>query len=203
MSFTLAGNLSSPPVILFNIEIAFSAEGKNIRLLIAEVLLCAPSGNLARFKKQQDWTSRNAVLLPPFLTDSAILHSKSDAGKLLKIFACSITEWASDADSSSEADEANDNNSVVTIEATETKKPGKAKQASAKTAAAKTLATIADDCDDILAFLQAVAVKSPRFLAAPLSLRPDKRTRLVPKMDRHEPTKATHAGPTRPPGSHG
>ena len=34
-----------------------------------------------------------------------------------------------------------------------------------------------------MAFLQAVAVKSPRVLAAPLSLRADKRARLVPTMD--------------------
>ena len=67
----------------------------------------------------------------------------------------------SDADSSSEADEANDDDSVVTIEAAEAKNPGKAKQASAKTAAAETLATITDDCDNVLAFLQAIAVKSP------------------------------------------
>ena len=49
-------------------------------------------------------------------------------------------------DSSSEADEANDDDSVVTIEATEAKEnPGTAKQASAETAAVKTLATITDN----------------------------------------------------------
>ena len=79
------------------------------------------------------------------MTDATILHSESDAGKLLNIFARSITEWALDADSSNEADEANNDDSVVVIEAAEAKaNPGKAKQASAKTAAAKTLATIAD-----------------------------------------------------------
>ena len=114
----------------------------------------------------------------------------------MKIFSRSITEWASDADPSSKANKASDDNSVVTIEAAKTKKPGKAKQASAKTAAAETknlgnakqasaetaaakmLATIANDCDDVLAFLQAVAVKSPRALAAPLSLCVDKRERV-------------------------
>ena len=45
-------------------------------------------------------------------------------------------------------------------------------------AAAKTLASIADDCDNVLAFLQAVAVESPRVLAAPLSLCMDKRVRV-------------------------
>ena len=40
------------------------------------------------------------------MTEAAILHGESDAGELLKIFARSITEWESDADSSSEADEA-------------------------------------------------------------------------------------------------
>ena len=42
----------------------------------------------------------------------------------------------------------------------------------------KTLATIAANCDDILAFLQDVAVKSPRIIAAPLSLCADKRARV-------------------------
>ena len=99
MAFALSGDLSSPSVILFNIKIAFAADGDNICLPIVEVLLCT--------KKQRDWTSRNAVLLPPFLTEAATLHSDSDAGELLKIFACYITEWASNADSSIEADDAN------------------------------------------------------------------------------------------------
>ena len=95
------------------------------------------------------------------LTETAILHGKLDAGELLNIFARSIMEWASDADLLSETDEANYNNSFVTIEAVEAKNLVKGKQASATTAAAKTLETIEDDCDDVLAFLQAVAVKSP------------------------------------------
>ena len=178
VAISLAGDLSSPSVISFKNEIDFAADDDKIRLPIAEVLLLAASGNLTQSKKQRDWTPRNSVLLPPFLTEAAIHHDKSDAGYLLKIFACSITEWASDADSSSEADEANDENSVATIEAEEAKEsranPDKAKKASAKTAAANTLATIADYCDDVLAFLQAVAVKSTRVLAAPLSLCADK-----------------------------
>ena len=160
MDFALAGDLSSPSVISFKIDIAFAADGDKIRLPIAEVLLCAAAGDLARSKKHRDWTPQNAVLLPSLLTEAAILHGELDAGDLLKIFARSITEWASDTDSLSGEDEANDNNIAVTIEAAEAKaNPGKAKNASAKTAAAETLATIADDCDDVLAFLHAVAVK--------------------------------------------
>ena len=41
VAFALAGDLSSPSVISFNIEIAFAADGDNIRLLISEVLLRA------------------------------------------------------------------------------------------------------------------------------------------------------------------
>ena len=81
----------------------------------------------------------------------------------MNIFACSITEWASDAAPPSEADEASADNSIVTVrlpEAPEGKKAGKTKQASAETAATDNLATIADNCDDVLVFLQAVAVKS-------------------------------------------
>ena len=41
VAFSLAGNLSSPSVISLKIEIAFAADGSNIRLPIAEVLLRA------------------------------------------------------------------------------------------------------------------------------------------------------------------
>ena len=145
--------------------------------------------------------SRNAILLPKFLTEAAIIHGKSDTSELLKIFSRSITEWALDAAPTSEADEASNDNSVVKVEATEekksdktkqdsdktaavktasseTKKPGKSKQASAEMADAEMLASIADDCDNVLAFFQAVAVKSPRVIAAPLSLCADKRVRV-------------------------
>ena len=74
VAFALAGDLISPSVISFNIDIAFAADGEKIRLPIAEVLLRAAAGNLARSKKQCDWTTRNAVLLPPFLKEAAILH---------------------------------------------------------------------------------------------------------------------------------
>ena len=67
-------------------------------------------------------------------------------GELLKIFACAITEWAKDEDTTNEADKANDDDSIVTVEAEDAKtKPGRAEQAAAKTAYAKTLTTIADD----------------------------------------------------------
>ena len=68
VDFSLAGDLRSPSVISLKIEIAFSADGDQIRLPITEVLLRAAAGNLTQSKKQRDWTPRNAVLLPPFLT---------------------------------------------------------------------------------------------------------------------------------------
>ena len=66
----------------------------------------------------------------------------------------------------------------VNTPAIEARKLGKAKQDSAETAAAETLAPFAVNCDEILAFLQAVTVKSPRVIAAPLSLRADKKARV-------------------------
>ena len=133
-------------------------DGDKIRLPIAEFLLRNAAGDLDRWKKQRDWTPQNAILLPPFLTEAAILHGESDAGKLLKIFARSITEWAKEGENASRVDDDNDEDSVVTIEAEDkkTEKPGKSKQATAET-----WNTIVDDCDEILTFLQAVAVKSP------------------------------------------
>ena len=83
-AFNLAGNLGSPSVIYFNLEIAFAPDGKKTGLLIADVLLRAATGDLVRLKKQRDWPSRNAFLLPPFLTEAAILHGEPDAGELIK-----------------------------------------------------------------------------------------------------------------------
>ena len=40
------------------------------------------------------------------------------------------------------------------------------------------MTSFAVDCDDVLAFVQAVTVKSPRVIAAPLSLRADKKARV-------------------------
>ena len=51
VAFSLMGDLSSSSLVLFNIEIAFAADGDKIRLPIAEVLLCAAAGNLTQLKK--------------------------------------------------------------------------------------------------------------------------------------------------------
>ena len=92
MAFALAGNLSSPSVISLRIEIDFSVDGNKIRLPIAEFLLHTAAGDLARSKKHRHWTPRNAVLLPPYLKEAAILHGELDEGDLLNIFARYIME---------------------------------------------------------------------------------------------------------------
>ena len=74
VAFALAGDLSSPYGVSVNMDIASSADGDKIRLLITEVILCAAADNLLKSKKQQDWKPRNVVLLPPFLAESEILH---------------------------------------------------------------------------------------------------------------------------------
>ena len=79
VAFALAGDLSSPSVISLKIKIYFAADADKIRFPISEFLLCAASGNLTRSKKERDWSLRNAVLVPQFLTEAAILHGESDA----------------------------------------------------------------------------------------------------------------------------
>ena len=69
MAFALAGDLSSPSVISLKIDIDFAVDGDKICLPIAEVLLCAAAGNLARSPKQQALTPRTAVLLIEFHTE--------------------------------------------------------------------------------------------------------------------------------------
>ena len=81
-AFALASDLGSPSVISFNLDIAFAPEGDKIRLLITEPLVRAAAGDLTGSKKQRDWQSLNAVLLPPFLMEVAILHGKSDSGEI-------------------------------------------------------------------------------------------------------------------------
>ena len=61
-------------------------------------------------------------------------------------------------ENTSEADDSNDKDSVITIKTEDEKS---AKLGTAKQATAKTLTTIADDFDDVLAFLKSVAVKYP------------------------------------------
>ena len=127
----------------------------------------APLGDLARLKNLQDWTPHNAVILPPFLTEAVILHGESDAGELMKNFARFITEWAKKGETVSGEDDDNDEYSEVSLEAEDKKK---AKTFKAKQSTAKTLTTITDDCDDVLAFLQAVTVNSPLVIMDPLSV---------------------------------
>ena len=167
VAFTLARNLASPSLVSIKMDIAFSAESNNIRIPITEVLLRAPASDLVRSKKQWDWTPHNAILLPPFLTEAAILDCDSDEGKLLNIFALSIIDWEKESENTSGYAAAADDNGEDGVEAEDkkTSKKGKAKQATVKT-----LATIVDNCNDVLAFLQAIICKSTQFTAVPLSL---------------------------------
>ena len=93
---------------------------------------------------------------------------ETTAEALLKIFEDRITEQdlenaaeESDADKESRSDEDNEKISKKIL----------TKDAMARDATE----IITADCDNILAFLQAVALKSPRIQAAPLLLRADKR----------------------------
>ena len=94
MAFSLAGSLDSTSVVLIDMDIAFATDGNKIHLPITSFLLCAAAGNLVCLEKQRYWTLHNAVLLPSFLTEAAILNRGSDAGELLNIFSHSVAERA-------------------------------------------------------------------------------------------------------------
>ena len=64
---------------------------------------------------------RNAVLLPPLLTEDAILHMESDTGNILKIFDRFITEWAKERVTASGEDNDNNKDSKVSVESEEEK----------------------------------------------------------------------------------
>ena len=122
-ALALTGSLNSLSVVSIKIIIVFSTDGEKICLPITEVLLCAAAGNIVWSKKQQDWMPRNAVLIPPFLTEATILDGGSDAGDLLKIFTQYVTERAEEGEENGGDDEDDyDNNSEGDKETEEYKK---------------------------------------------------------------------------------
>ena len=177
VDFSLVGDLSPPSIVSIKTDIAFAADNDKISLLIEEALLRATAGDLTRSNKQRHWTPRNSALIPPFLTEAAVLHRELDAGETLEILARSITEWATEGEKSSREDDNNDDDEYrkggVEAEDEKTTKKDKANQANAKT-----LSTIADNCDDVLGLHHAVAVKSPQVIAVPLSFCAEKRMRV-------------------------
>ena len=96
-AFSLAGSLEAPSVVSIDIKRAFYGNGEKIRLPTMEVLLhAATAGELAKPKKLREWTSRNAVLLHPSLTEIGLTNGESAAEVLLNIFAGSINEQEAD-----------------------------------------------------------------------------------------------------------
>ena len=152
--FALAGSLKSATVVLIDIERAFAGYGEKIRLPKTEVLLRAAAGKLVKLKKLRDWTARNDVLLPPFLTEIILTIGENTVKALLKIFSERITEKEAE-------------NSVKESDMDKEIRFDKDNKRSAKTRLMK-YATARDatdgitaDCNNILAFLQAVALKAP------------------------------------------
>ena len=91
-AFALTGSLDSSSVVFIDVNITFAMDDEKICLPIVEVLLRASDGNLARSKKQDYWTPRNAFLLSSFLMEAEILETS--VKDFLKIFARSITKRA-------------------------------------------------------------------------------------------------------------
>ena len=73
-------------MVLIDINLAFAKDGKNIRLSMTEVLIRAATSDLAKSKNPRNWTSRNTLLLPPFLTETVVTDGDTVAEALLKIF---------------------------------------------------------------------------------------------------------------------
>ena len=81
----LVGYLEAPTAVLIDAEHAFAGYGKKIRIPMTDVLLRAAAANLDKSKKLRYWTSRNAILILPFLTDSVVADRETTAEALLKI----------------------------------------------------------------------------------------------------------------------
>ena len=59
---------------------------------MTEFFLHANAGELAKLNKLRDWTSRNAVLLPPFLTDTVLDNRETAVEALMNMFSESINK---------------------------------------------------------------------------------------------------------------
>ena len=147
-------------MVLIDIERAFHSNGEDLCLPTTEVLLCIAVGKLVKLKKLQNWTSRNTVLLLPFLTEIALTDRETAAEALLKIFAKRINDQeaentAKDSDAEEEIRSVKDNEK-------EKEKTRSMKDATSRDA----MDRIATDFNIILPFLQAVVPKAPRVQAA-------------------------------------
>ena len=85
-TFALTVSLEATTVASIDIERAFYGDGEKICLPTTEVLLRKAAGKIAKLKKLWDWTSRNAVLLPPFLTEIVLTDGGTASEVLLQIF---------------------------------------------------------------------------------------------------------------------
>ena len=86
-AFALAGWIEAPAVVSINVNIAFVVAGNKIRIPVNNILLCVTVGDLDRSEKRRYCVVLNAVLLPSFLTEAAILDGETAAANLLKVFA--------------------------------------------------------------------------------------------------------------------
>ena len=91
-AFDLEGYLETPTLVWIDIKRTFAGNGEKIRLPMIEVFLHAAAGELAKLNKLRDWTSINAVLLPPFLTETVLTNVETSVEALLNIFSKRINK---------------------------------------------------------------------------------------------------------------
>ena len=68
------------------LQLDFANTYDKIWIPVTKVLLHAAIGDLDILKEQREWLPLNAVLLPPFLTEAAVLDNKTAVANLLKVF---------------------------------------------------------------------------------------------------------------------
>ena len=101
-SFVIIRLLEAPTVVSNDAKIASANSVDKIWVPFTKVLLCV--GNLDRSKKQRDWMVLNAILLPLFLVEDAILDGKTSAANLLKAFTKCITAKGAEEEEDNFAD---------------------------------------------------------------------------------------------------
>ena len=154
-AFSLEGPLEASNVVYIDIKRAFAGDGKKICLLITELLPRIDASDLTKSKTLHNQTYRNSVLFPSLITKSVFTNGETAAEDILKIFAEKIHNHGAeknpeDMDAYEDSGSNNEN------------KKQKVTTRSTKGAMARdTIVGIATNCDNVLAFLQAVSLKAP------------------------------------------
>ena len=143
-------------MVLIETEHALDSASRNVHILTTEVLLRAVVRNHSKSKNLHDWKALSTILLPPLLTAAVVIEGELAAAELLNKLISNIPERGLES-TTYELDSESTSRSDKEKNTKDTKDKVTGKPATVRNTTDK----IAANFDNILTFLQTVAVKGP------------------------------------------